>query len=292
MGFFSKIANFFKGHKDIDESFYDELEETLVMGDVGITTTEALIEDLRARVKEKKVGESEECRALLAEGMRETLQIEDPDSAYAFEREKSIVLIVGVNGVGKTTTAGKLGFLYKNEGKKVILSAADTFRAAATEQLDIWADRAGAEIIKGVDGSDPGAVVFNSINAAKARGTDIVICDTAGRLHNKKNLMNELSKINKIIENEYRDAVRETLVVVDATTGQNALNQAREFAEVTNVTGIVLTKLDGSAKGGIVLAIQNELHIPVKFIGVGEGINDLEHFDAEKFVNQLVGINE
>ena len=292
MGFFSKLANFFTGYKEIDEEFYDELEETLVMGDVGIFTTEALLSDLRAKVKEKRIEDPKQCKVLLADSMKEALRIQNPEEEYAFENQKSIVLIVGVNGVGKTTTAGKLAGIYKKQGKKVLLSAADTFRAAATEQLDLWAEMAGVEIVKGIDGGDPGSVVFNSIRAAKARGTDIVICDTAGRLHNKKNLMNELAKINKIISSEYADAVRETFVVVDGTTGQNALVQAKEFAEVTDVTGIVLTKLDGSAKGGIALAVQNELKIPVKFIGLGEKITDLEKFDADRFVDSLIGLNE
>ena len=219
--------------------------------------------------------------------MKEMLRSVRSDDMYDFENGKSVVLVVGVNGVGKTTTVGKLAAIYKAEGKKVLLSAADTFRAAAIEQLDIWAERAGVDIINGVEGGDPGSVIYDSIQASKARGVDMLICDTAGRLHNKKNLMNELKKINTIIETGYSEAKKETLVVVDGTTGQNALSQAKEFLEVTNVTGLVLTKLDGSAKGGIAVSIQNELGIPVKYIGLGEKLTDLEKFDPDKFVDSL-----
>ncbi len=287
MGFFSKLANFFTGYKEIDEEFYEELEETLIMGDLGINTTETLLEDLRKKVREKRISEPSECRELLKESMKEMLKSVRTDDMYDFETNRSVVLVVGVNGVGKTTTVGKLAANYKNEGKKVLLSAADTFRAAAIEQLDVWAERAGVDIINGKEGGDPGSVIFDSIQAAKARNVDILICDTAGRLHNKKNLMNELKKINTIIESSYGEAVKETLVVVDGTTGQNAMSQAKEFLEVTNVTGLVLTKLDGSAKGGIAVSIQNELGIPVKFIGLGEKITDLEKFDPDKFVEGL-----
>ena len=287
MGFFSKLASFFKGYTEIDEDFYEELEETLVMGDLGIATTERLLEDLRKKVKERKIGDPSECRELLKDSMKEMLRSVRSDDMYDFENGKSVVLVVGVNGVGKTTTVGKLAAIYKAEGKKVLLSAADTFRAAAIEQLDIWAERAGVDIIKGVEGGDPGSVIYDSIQASKARGVDMLICDTAGRLHNKKNLMNELKKINTIIETGYSEAKKETLVVVDGTTGQNALSQAKEFLEVTNVTGLVLTKLDGSAKGGIAVSIQNELGIPVKYIGLGEKLTDLEKFDPDKFVDSL-----
>ncbi|MCR4743713.1 MAG: signal recognition particle-docking protein FtsY [Lachnospiraceae bacterium] len=287
MGFFSKLADFFTGYKEIDEDFYEELEETLIMGDLGINTTEAILEDLRKKVREKRISEPSECRELLKEIMKEMLKSVRTDDMYDFENNKSVVLVVGVNGVGKTTTVGKLAANYKNEGKKVLLSAADTFRAAAIEQLDVWAERAGVDIINGKEGGDPGSVIFDSIQAAKARNTDILICDTAGRLHNKKNLMNELKKINTIIEGGYSEAIKETLVVVDGTTGQNAMSQAKEFLEVTNVTGLVLTKLDGSAKGGIAVSIQNELGIPVKYIGLGEKISDLEKFDPDKFVEGL-----
>ncbi len=291
MGFFSKLTSFFTGYKEIDEEFYEELEENLVMGDVGIATTEQLIEKLKVQVREKRISEPSACRELLMENMKEALRETGSDDPYAFERGKSVVLVVGVNGVGKTTTVGKLAAMYKNEGKKVLLSAADTFRAAAIDQLDIWAKRTDVDIVKGVEGGDPGSVIFDSIQASKARNTDILLCDTAGRLHNKKNLMNELNKINTIIKTEYADANRETLVVVDGTTGQNALSQAKQFMEVTDVTGLVLTKLDGSAKGGIAIAIQNELHIPVKYIGLGEKVTDLERFDPDKFVNGLFDVN-
>ncbi len=290
MGFFSKLTSFFTGYKEIDEEFYEELEENLVMGDVGIATTEQLIEKLKVQVREKRISEPSACRELLMENMKEALRETGSDDPYAFERGKSVVLVVGVNGVGKTTTVGKLAAMYKNEGKKVLLSAADTFRAAAIDQLDIWAKRTDVDIVKGVEGGDPGSVIFDSIQASKARNTDILLCDTAGRLHNKKNLMNELNKINTIIKTEYADANRETLVVVDGTTGQNALSQAKQFMEVTDVTGLVLTKLDGSAKGGIAIAIQNELHIPVKYIGLGEKVTDLERFDPDKFVNGLFDV--
>ncbi len=292
MGFFSKLTSFFTGYKEIDEEFYEELEENLVMGDVGIATTEQLIEKLKVQVREKRISEPSACRELLMENMKEALRETGSDDPYAFERGKSVVLVVGVNGVGKTTTVGKLAAMYKNEGKKVLLSAADTFRAAAIDQLDIWAKRTEVDIVKGVEGGDPGSVIFDSIQASKARNTDILLCDTAGRLHNKKNLMNELNKINTIIKTEYADANRETLVVVDGTTGQNALSQAKQFMEVTDVTGLVLTKLDGSAKGGIAIAIQNELHIPVKYIGLGEKVTDLERFDPDKFVNGLFDKSE
>ncbi len=292
MGFFSKLTSFFTGYKEIDEEFYEELEENLVMGDVGIATTEQLIEKLKVQVREKRISEPSACRELLMENMKEALRETGSDDPYAFERGKSVVLVVGVNGVGKTTTVGKLAAMYKNEGKKVLLSAADTFRAAAIDQLDIWAKRTDVDIVKGVEGGDPGSVIFDSIQASKARNTDILLCDTAGRLHNKKNLMNELNKINTIIKTEYADANRETLVVVDGTTGQNALSQAKQFMEVTDVTGLVLTKLDGSAKGGIAIAIQNELHIPVKYIGLGEKVTDLERFDPDKFVNGLFDKSE
>ncbi len=290
MGFFSKLTSFFTGYKEIDEEFYEELEENLVMGDVGIATTEQLIEKLKVQVREKRISEPSACRELLMENMKEALRETGSDDPYAFERGKSVVLVVGVNGVGKTTTVGKLAAMYKNEGKKVLLSAADTFRAAAIDQLDIWAKRTDVDIVKGVEGGDPGSVIFDSIQASKARNTDILLCDTAGRLHNKKNLMNELNKINTIIKTEYADANRETLVVVDGTTGQNALSQAKQFMEVTDVTGLVLTKLDGSAKGGIAIAIQNELHIPVKYIGLGEKVTDIERFDPDKFVNGLFDV--
>ena len=287
MGFFQKIADFFTGYKEIDNDFYEELEELLVMGDVGIATTETLIEDLKVKVRENKISDPGKCRELLIESMKESLKRIRDENMYDFEKGPSVVLVIGVNGVGKTTSVAKLANIYKNEGKKVLLSAADTFRAAAIEQLDIWSERVGVDMIKGVENGDPGAVVFDSVKAAKARNVDILICDTAGRLHNKTNLMNELKKINTIIKNEYPEAKKETLVVVDGTTGQNAMSQAKEFMAFTDVTGIILTKLDGSAKGGIAVAIQNELNIPVKFIGLGEKVDDLERFDPDKFVDEL-----
>ncbi len=287
MGFFAKLTSFFTGYKEIDAEFYEELEEQLVMGDVGIASTEVLIEELKKKVKEQRISEPEKCRALLMDSMKEALRMYDPDTLYDFEKGPSIVLFVGINGVGKTTTVGKLAKIYKDQGKNVLLSAADTFRAAAIEQLAVWSERAGVDIIKGREGGDPGAVIFDSVKAAKARNTDILLCDTAGRLHNKANLMNELKKINTIIKSEYPEAKKETLVVVDGSTGQNALNQTKEFMACTDVTGLVLTKLDGSAKGGIAVAIQSELKVPVKFVGTGEGITDLSRFDADSFVDTL-----
>ncbi len=287
MGFFSKLTSFFTGYTEIDSEFYEELEEQLVMGDVGIATTEGLIESLKVKVKEQKISDPAKVKDLLMDSMKEALKSGDDTGLYAFEEEPSVVLIVGVNGVGKTTSIGKLAKIYKDKGKKVLLSAADTFRAAAIEQLEVWAERSGVDIIKGKEGGDPGAVIFDSVKAAKARKVDILLCDTAGRLHNKSNLMNELKKINTIIKAEYPEARKETLVVVDGTTGQNAMNQAKEFMSCTDVTGIILTKLDGSAKGGIAISIKNELKIPVKYIGMGEKITDLERFDPDRFVDSL-----
>ena len=281
----SGFDSIFSGYSSIDDDFYEELEETLVMGDIGISATTSIIEDLKEKVKEQNIKDPAECRRLLMQSIKD--QMDQGPGAYEFENKKSVILIVGVNGVGKTTSIGKLAGLLKDDGKKVLLAAADTFRAAAGEQLSMWADRAGVDIIMGQDGSDPGAVVFDAISAAKARNTDILICDTAGRLHNKKNLMSELIKINRIIDREYPEAYKEVLVVLDGTTGQNALAQAREFKEATDISGIILTKLDGTAKGGIAVAIQTELGIPVKYIGVGEQIDDLQKFDADAFVNAL-----
>ncbi len=272
---------------DIDDDFYEELEEILIMADIGVATTEKIIDDLKDRVFHQHVHERAACKKLLMDTMKDTMRI--GENAYRFEEEKAVVLFVGVNGVGKTTTVGKLGAKLKANGKKVIFAAADTFRAAAAEQLSEWAGRAGADIVKGAEGSDPGAVVFDAAQAAKARGIDVLLCDTAGRLHNKKNLMEELRKIGKILDKEFAGVYRETLLVVDGTTGQNALSQAKEFSEVTELSGIVITKLDGSAKGGIAVAIQSELGIPVKYIGVGEGVEDLDKFDADAFVDALFG---
>ena len=279
------IDSIFNGYSEIDDDFYEDLEETLIMGDIGINTTSAIIEDLRKKVKEQHLKEPSKCKEFLIESMKE--QMNAGDTAYEFEKRQSVVLVIGVNGVGKTTTVGKLAGKLKDDGRKVMLAAADTFRAAAGEQLTEWAHRAGVDIIGGAEGADPGAVIFDAVNAAKARNVDVLLCDTAGRLHNKKNLMEELRKINHIINREFPDAYRETLVVLDGATGQNALQQAREFSEVADVTGIVLTKLDGTAKGGIAVAIQSELKIPVNYIGVGESIDDLEKFDADEFIRAL-----
>ena len=281
----SGIENVFLGYDVIDEDFYEELEETLIMGDIGIRASTDIIEELRKRVKEENLNSPAQCREVLIDTIKRKMDL--GENAYEFENRKSVVFVIGVNGVGKTTSVGKLASQLKNEGKKVLVVAADTFRAAAIEQLEEWTKRAGVDIIAQNEGSDPGAVVFDACKAAKARNTDVMIVDTAGRLHNKKNLMEELKKINKIIEREYPDAYRETLVVLDGTTGQNALEQARVFNEAANITGIILTKLDGSAKGGIAVAIQAELSIPVKYIGVGEKIDDLQKFNSKEFVDAL-----
>ena len=273
------------GGSNIDEDFYEELEEILIMADLGVGTTEDILTSLRAKVKEQKIKEPAECRQLLMDTIREQMAL--PADAYDFENQPTVIMMVGVNGVGKTTTAGKIAGSMHAEGKKVLLAAADTFRAAATEQLTEWAHRAGCEIISAKEGADPAAVVFDAVNAAKARKADVLICDTAGRLHNKKNLMDELGKINRVIDREYPQAHRETFVVLDATTGQNALVQAREFNEIADITGIVITKMDGTAKGGIVIAIQKELGIPVKYIGVGEKLDDMQRFDPDAFVKAL-----
>ena len=275
----------FSGFSDIDDDFYDEIEEILVMGDIGINATTAIIANLKQKVKEQHIKNPQECKELLINSIKEQMQV--GETAYEFEHRTSVVLVIGVNGVGKTTSVGKLAGKLKDQGRKVILAAADTFRAAAGEQLTEWANRAGVEIIGGSEGADPAAVVYDAVCAAKARKADVLLIDTAGRLHNKKNLMEELKKIDRIIEREFPDAYRETLVVLDGTTGQNALEQARQFGEVADLTGIILTKLDGTAKGGIAVAIQSELNIPVKYIGVGEHIDDLQKFDADTFVNAL-----
>ena len=282
------IDSVFRGFSSIDDDFYEEIEEILVMGDIGINATTSIIENLKKKVKEQHIKEPSACKELLINSIKEQMRVED--TAYRFEHEKSVVLVIGVNGVGKTTTVGKLAGKLKDQGKKVVLGAADTFRAAASEQLTEWANRAGVDIIYGGEGADPAAVVYDAVAAAKARKADVLLCDTAGRLHNKKNLMEELRKINKIIDREYPDAFKETLIVLDGTTGQNALEQARQFKEVADVTGIILTKLDGTAKGGIAVAIQSELGVPVKYIGVGEGIDDLQKFDSDEFVNALFNV--
>ena len=275
----------FSGFSDIDDDFYDEIEEILVMGDIGINATTAIIANLKQKVKEQHIKNPQECKELLINSIKEQMQV--GETAYEFEHRTSVVLVIGVNGVGKTTSVGKLAGKLKDQGRKVILAAADTFRAAAGEQLTEWANRAGVEIIGGSEGADPASVVYDAVCAAKARKADVLLIDTAGRLHNKKNLMEELKKIDRIIEREFPDAYRETLVVLDGTTGQNALEQARQFGEVADLTGIILTKLDGTAKGGIAVAIQSELNVPVKYIGVGEHIDDLQKFDADTFVNAL-----
>ena len=286
----SSIDSIFSGYSSIDDDFYEEIEEILVMGDLGINATNNIIEDLKRQVAEKKIKDPQECKKLLMDSIKAQMAV--GEAAYEFENRKSVVLVIGVNGVGKTTSVGKLAGKLKDQGKKVVLAAADTFRAAAGEQLTQWANRAGVELIGGQAGADPASVVYDAIAAAKARNADVLLCDTAGRLHNKKNLMDELHKIYRIIEREYPEAYLETLVVLDGTTGQNALLQARQFNEVADVTGIILTKLDGTAKGGIAVAIESELDIPVKYIGVGESIDDLQKFNSDEFVNALFDFKE
>ena len=299
-GFFGKLArglsktrdsiaagfdSIFSGFSGLDDDFYEELEEILIMSDMGIDTTMNIIENLKKKVKEEKIKDPEACRQLLIDSIKEQMRLDS--DAYEYQNRKSVVLVIGVNGVGKTTSVGKLAAILKGQGKKVLLAAADTFRAGAIEQLKEWANRAGVDIISQSEGADPAAVVYDAVAAAKARDVDIILCDTAGRLHNKKNLMNELSKINRIIQKEYSEAYLETLIVLDGTTGQNALAQAKQFKEATDISGIILTKLDGTAKGGIAIAIQSELGIPVKYIGIGEQIDDLQEFDSDMFVNAL-----
>lgn len=284
----SGIDSIFSGFSSIDEDFYEEIEEILIMGDTGVNATEAIIENLKQKVREQHIKDPAECKELLIHSIKEQMDV--GETAYRFEQEKSVVLVIGVNGVGKTTSVGKLAGKLKDQGRRVVLAAADTFRAAAGSQLQEWANRAGVDMIGGQDGADPAAVVYDAVAAAKARNADVLLCDTAGRLHNKKNLMEELKKINRILAKEYPDAYRETLVVLDATTGQNALSQAREFSEVADITGIILTKMDGTAKGGIAVAIHSELGIPVKYIGVGEHVEDLQKFDANEFVDALFNV--
>ena len=281
----SGIDSVFHGFSKIDDEFYEELEEILIMGDLGVKATESILDDLREKVKANHVKEPAECKQLLIDSIKQQMQV--GETAYRFEEETSVVLVIGVNGVGKTTTVGKLAGKLKEQGKKVVIAGADTFRAAAIEQLTEWSNRAGVDIIAQQEGSDPAAVIYDACQAAKSRHADVLLCDTAGRLHNKKNLMNELSKIRRVIEREFPEAYLETLIVLDGTTGQNALVQAKQFKEVSDISGIVLTKLDGTAKGGIAIAIQAELGIPVKYIGIGEKIEDLQKFDADSFVNAL-----
>ena len=282
------IESVFTSRDKIDDDFYEELEEILVMGDVGIHATEEILDELKLAVKKRECRKPDECREYLIDVIKEKMRVTESD--YEFLDKPSVVMVIGVNGVGKTTTIGKLAHIYRNKGKSVLIAAADTFRAAASEQLEIWAERAGVDMIGANDGADPSSVIYDAVNAARSRHVDVLLCDTAGRLHNKKNLMNELEKMNRIIDKNYPGVKRENLIVLDATTGQNALNQAREFGEVAPLSGIVLTKMDGTAKGGIAIAIQSELGIPVKFIGVGEGIDDLQEFDSDTFVNALFDV--
>ena len=284
----SGIDSVFGGFTSIDDDFYDELEEILIMGDIGVKSSGEIMERLKTQVKENHVKEPGQCRELLIQSIKE--QMKPDKDAYNFENQKTVVMVIGVNGAGKTTSVGKLASLLKQQGKKVLIAAADTYRAAACEQLCEWAARAGVDIITGSQGADPSSVIFAAVNAAKARNVDVLICDTAGRLHNKRNLMEELKKMNRVIDREYSYSYRENLIVLDGTTGQNALNQAREFGETTAITGIVLTKMDGTSKGGIAVAIQSELGIPVKYIGVGEKVEDLQRFDPDQFVNALFDV--
>ena len=282
------IDSVFSGFSAIDEDFYEELEEILIMGDIGVNATTEIIQRLKAQVKERHIKEPYECKQLLIESMKEQMHVDE--TAYEFENRQSVIMVIGVNGVGKTTSVGKLAGKLKDKNRKVLIAAADTFRAAAGEQLAEWAKRADVPMVGGKEGSDPASVVYDAVNAAKARKTDVLLIDTAGRLHNKKNLMEELRKMNRIIDREFPDAHRENLIVLDGTTGQNAMVQAREFGDVANLTGIILTKMDGTAKGGIAVAIQSELNVPVKYIGVGETIEDLQKFDSDEFVNALFDI--
>lgn len=289
MGFFKKFKEAWLASMTfdkLDDEFYEELEEALILADIGAATAADTVEQLRRRVSQKLMTRADEVKDALRDILAEKLNV--GDTALRVDTQPSVVLIIGVNGVGKTTSIGKLAARFKNEGKKVLLCAGDTFRAAAADQLEIWADRAGVDIVRQHEGADPGAVLFDALQAAKARNADVVLCDTAGRLHNKQNLMNELAKLRKIIDRETPDAAKETLLVLDATTGQNGLIQARQFKETAGLTGIILTKLDGTAKGGIVIAIAQELQVPVKFVGVGEGIGDLRPFDAREFTRELL----
>ncbi len=275
----------FSSFTSIDEDFYEEIEEMLIMSDMGVMTTENIIDDLRNEVEYNHISDPDECREILKNNIAKQMDL--GENAFDFENKKSVVLVIGVNGVGKTTSIGKLACQLKNDKKKVLMAACDTFRAGASEQLKEWAKRSDTDIISGADGADPGSVLFDAIQSAKSKNTDVLICDTAGRLHNKKNLMAELAKLNRIIEKEYGDVHRENFIVLDATTGQNALAQAKEFKECADITGVILTKMDGTAKGGIAVAVQAELGIPVKYIGIGESIEDLQKFDSNDFVEAL-----
>ena len=296
MGFFQRlkeglkktsdsIASVFSQTTEIDEDFYDELEETLISADMGFETTEKVIDDLREKVDELGIKDAARCKEFVMNSLRDQMHV--PDNAYCFEDAKTVMLIIGVNGVGKTTSIGKLAAQYKNQGRSVLVAAADTFRAGAIEQLRTWTERAGVDLIAQNEGADPSAVVYDAVKAAKARKTNLTLIDTAGRLHNKKNLMDELAKMRRVINREYPECYVETLIVLDGSTGQNALEQARQFSTVTEINGIILTKLDGTAKGGIAVAIQSELKVPVKYIGVGEKIDDLQKFDPEEYINAL-----
>ncbi len=284
------IDQVFNGYSNIDEDFYEELEERLIMGDIGVNATSEIMKRVREDVKKLHIKEPRECKKLLINSIKEQMQVQE--DAYDFEHQKTIIFVIGVNGVGKTTSVGKLAYNLKMSGRKVLIAAGDTYRAAANDQLAEWAKRAGVDMISSKEGTDPASVVFDAVAAAKARNVDVLICDTAGRLHNRKNLMEELRKMNRIIDKEFPDAHRENFIVLDGTTGQNALVQAKEFGSVADLTGIVLTKLDGTAKGGIAVAIQSELKVPVKYIGVGEGIEDLQKFDSNTFVNALFEVQD
>ncbi|MCR5848427.1 MAG: signal recognition particle-docking protein FtsY [Lachnospiraceae bacterium] len=299
-GFFAKLKNglnktrinlldgldsVFHGFSEIDDDFYEELEEVLVMADIGVQTTGEIIEEIKTLVKVEHIKRPEDCREYLINLLAERLDI--GENQYLFEKERSIIFVIGVNGVGKTTSIGKLAYNFKADNRRVLIAAADTFRAAATEQLEAWANRVGVPMVGAKEGTDPASVIFDALQSAKAKDVDILLCDTAGRLHNKKNLMEELKKMNRIIDKEFPGIHRENLLVLDASTGQNALNQAKEFKDACNITGIILTKMDGTAKGGIAIAIWQELGIPVKYIGVGEGIEDLQKFDSKSFVKAI-----
>lgn len=286
MGFFDKLKKVFSGSIKLDEDFFEAMEETLILGDLGVNVATEAVENLRSTIKKEHLQTEEEVKDALRRILVDMLQV--GDTTLDLSTKPSVVMMIGVNGVGKTTTIGKLGYRLRSEGKKVLFCASDTFRAAAADQLEIWSQRAGVDIVRQKEGSDPGAVLFDAMQAAKARGTDVVLVDTAGRLHNKQNLMNELGKLRKIVDREAPDAAKETLLILDATTGQNGLIQAKQFKESAGLTGIVLTKLDGTAKGGIVVAIARELQVPVKYIGVGEGMEDIRPFDAEAYVRDLV----
>lgn len=288
-GIMGKVDNVLKSYRKIDEELFEDLEEVLIMADVGVESSLNIIENVKDKVKEKKVTEVEDIKGLLKEEMQLVLDSESGSTKLNIQKSPSIILVVGVNGAGKTTTIGKLSHKLKRDGKHVIIAAGDTFRAAAIEQLEEWANRSGVEIVSHQEGSDPAAVIYDGIQSAKAKKADVLICDTAGRLHNKKNLMNELNKIFRVVEKEFPEAEKEVLLVVDATTGQNAIQQAKTFKEACDITGIVLTKLDGTAKGGVVIGVQSEVKVPVKLVGVGEGIDDLQEFDSKTFVDAIFG---